>query len=96
MNTKYEIEAERREYQKSVKLLKKKGRMCIWWSNGYFTKRSKEKNNKVLEYYLHLRRIYIHTIMKEILQLKKCYRQQYKWIRQHLIIHQKITGQDSI
>ena len=61
LNTKDEIEAERREYLKSVKLLKKKVKNCVYDGvMDILQKDPKRRNNKVLEYYLHLREeIYI-------------------------------------
>ena len=61
LNTKDEIEAERREYLKSVKLLKKKVKNCVYDGvMDILQKDPKRRNNKILEYYLHLREeIYI-------------------------------------
>lgn len=61
LNTKDEIETERREYLKSVKLLKKKVKNCVYDGvMDILQKDPKRRNNKILEYYLHLREeIYI-------------------------------------
>jgi len=61
LNTKDEIEAERREYLKSVRLLKKKVKNCVYDGvMDILQKDPKRRNNKILEYYFHLREeIYI-------------------------------------